>query len=180
MRTLATLCAIALFAAAPLAAAQAAHHKKTTKPPPTAPELAEYIRGQLLALSPDDGYNDNQEVSLDAANQVMTVKQPDGRCEIYFGNLDANTVVWDVFDASDSNDTREKLLRVTIIGLSGKPARTCYDKQNKPVASIPDNRARLLFAQYKASADPDFAYQMTKALQALIALDGGQAKEKLF
>ncbi|HEU5352737.1 MAG TPA: hypothetical protein VFU55_14190 [Terracidiphilus sp.] len=180
MRTLATLCAVALFAAVPFAGAQSAHHKKTTKPPPTAPELAEYIRGQLLSLSPDDGINDNQEVAFDAANQVMTVKQPDGRCEVFFNNLDANTIVWDVFDASDSVDTREKLLRVTIVGLSGKPARTCYDKQNQPVTNIPANRARLLFAQYKASADPDFAYPMTTALQALIALDGGEAAKKLF
>ena len=179
MKFLATLCAVALVAAIPLAGAQSTHHKKA-KPAPNAPELAEYIRGQMLALSPDDGYNDNQEVSFDAGSKVMTVKQPDGRCEIYFANLDANTIVWDVFDASDSNDTREKLLRATIIGLSGKPARVCYDKQNHPVASIPDNRARLLFAQYKTTQNPDFAYQMTKALQALIALDGGLPAQKLF
>ncbi|HEU5352118.1 MAG TPA: hypothetical protein VFU55_11025 [Terracidiphilus sp.] len=180
MKFLATLCAVALAAALPLAGAQQVHHKKKAKPAPTAPELAEYIRGQMLSLSPDDGYNDNQEVSFDADGKVMTVKQPDGRCEIYFGNLDANTIVWDDFDASDSNDTREKLLRATIIGLSGKPARVCYDKQNHPVSSIPDNRARLLFAQYKTTQNPDFAYQMTKALQALIALDGGLPAQKLF
>jgi hypothetical protein len=180
MKFLATLCAVALVVAVPLAGAQYTHHKKKAKPAPTAPELAEYIRGQMLSLSPDDGINDNQEVSFDAANQVLTVKQPDGRCEIYFANLDANTIVWDIFDASDSNDTREKLLRATIVSLSGKPARACYDKQNHPVANIPTNRARLLFAQYKTSQFPDFAYDMTKALQALIALDGGMPAKKLF
>ena len=180
MKVLATLCAVALVAVVPLAGAQQAHHSKKAKPAPTAPELAEYIRGQMLSLSPDDGINDNQEVTFDAANQVMTVKQPDGRCEIYFSNLDANTVVWDVFDASDSNDTREQLLRVTIVSLSGKPARVCYDRQNHVVANIPTNRARLLFASYKTSQLPNFAYDMTKALQALIALDGGLAAQKLF
>lgn len=180
MKLLATLCVVAIFATAPLARAQSAHHRKNTKPEPTAPQLAEFIRGQLLAYSPDDGYNDNQDVSFDPANQVMSVKQPDGRCEVYFGNLDANTIVWDIFDASDSNDNREKLLRVTIIGLSGKAARTCYDKQNQPVSSIPDNRARLLFAQYKTSQTPGFAEDMTKALQALIKLDGGLPAQKLF
>jgi hypothetical protein len=180
MKLLATLCVAAIFAATPLAGAQYSHHKMKTKPEPTAPELAEYIRGQLLAYSPDDGYNDNQQVSFDAANQVMTVQQPDGRCEVYFGNLDANTIVWDIFDASDSNDTRERLLRVTIIGLSGKAARTCYNKQNQPASSIPDNRARLLFAQYKTSQTPGFAEDMTKALQALIKLDGGLPAQKLF
>ena len=179
MKTLATLCAVAIMAAVPLAGAQQTHHKKA-KPAPTAPKLAEYIRGQMLSLSPDDGFNDNQEVSFDAANQVMTVKQPDGRCEIYFNNLDANTVVWDIFDASDSNDTREKLLRATIVSLSGKPARVCYDRQNHLVANIPTNRARLLFAQYKTSQFPSFSYDMTKALQALIALDGGLPAQKLF
>lgn len=180
MKFFATLCAVALVAAVPLAGAQQSHHAKKAKPAPTAPELAEYIRGSLLSLSPDDGINDNQEVSFDAASQVMTVKQPDGHCDINFNNLDANTVVWDDFDASDSNDTREQLLRVTIIGLTGKAARTCYDRQNHVVANIPGNRARLLFANYKTSQVPDFAYHMTKALQALIALDGGLAAQKLF
>lgn len=180
MKFLATLCAVLLVAAAPLAGAQYTHHAKKTKPAPTAPELAEYIRGSLLSLSPDDGINDNQEVSFDAASQVMTVKQPDGHCDIYFNNLDANTVVWDIFDASDSTGTREQLLRTTIISLTGKAARTCYDRQNHPVSSIPDNRARLLFANYKTSQEPDFADHMTKALQELIALDGGLPAKKLF
>ena len=63
MKFLATVCAVALAAAVPLAGAQQAHHKKT-KPAPTAPELAKYIRGQMLSLSPDDGFLDNQEVSF--------------------------------------------------------------------------------------------------------------------
>ncbi|HUX43994.1 MAG TPA: hypothetical protein VMV57_04510 [Terracidiphilus sp.] len=180
MRFLAGICAAALLASVPACSAQYTHHKKPAKPAPTAPELAEYIRGSLLSLSPDDGINDNQEVTFDAASQVMTVKQPDGRCDIFLNSLDANTVIWDVFDASDTAGTREKILRVTIISLSGKPARTCYDQQNHVVASIADNRARLLFALYKTDQMPGFADKMTKALQDLIALSGGLPAKSLF
>src|SRR5271170_114633 len=72
------------------------HH--TPKPEPTQQELFDYIRGKLLALSPNDGYNDNQEVSFDPATSIMSVTQPDGRCDIFLGAIDTNSMLWEIYD----------------------------------------------------------------------------------
>jgi len=63
---------------------------------------------------------------------------------------------------------------------SGKPARVCYDNQNHIDKSIAANRVRLLFAQSKANAVPDFTYNMTKAIKKLVVLCGGVAEKKIF
>ncbi len=182
MTQLARICAAALIAILPAGSAQTAHHKKRPdpKPAPTAQELFEFIRGELLSFSPDDGINDNLEVSLNPETQVMTVKAPDGHCDEFLNALDANTLVWDVFDASDSSQTREKLLRLTIISVSGKPARTCYDKQNRIDTTILTNRTRLLFSLYKTDPIPDFQKKVATALKQLIVLSGGAAEKDIF
>jgi hypothetical protein len=61
-----------------------------------------------------------------------------------------NDVVWDDFDPSDSRNTRERLVRVTMVSDSGKTARTCYDKANQVDPTVPANRVRLLFSYAKA------------------------------
>jgi hypothetical protein len=168
-----------LVAVVPICSAQTTVHKKkaSPKPEPTAAELFEYIRGALLSLSPEDGINDNLDVKFDLATNVMTVMQPGGHCEEFFGALNANEVVWDDFDPSDARNSRERLVRATLVSVSGKPARACYDKANNLDTSDPPNRVRLVFSYVKADQRPKFQESMTKAIKKLIALSGG-APEK--
>ncbi len=122
-----------------------AEKKADPKPEPTAAELFEYIRGSLIEFSPDDRINDNLDASLDPTATVLTITQPDGHCDQFLSALDANTVMWDIYDASDSMTSRQPLLRLTVVSLPGKNARTCYDLENQVDAAIPANRARFLF-----------------------------------
>ncbi len=179
--TTAVLAAV-LIAILPACSAQTVDHKKkpAPKPEPTAPELFEYIRGALLSLSPEDGINDNLDVTFDPAMGVLTVKQPGGHCDEFLGALHANQVVWDDFDPSDARNTRERLVRVTLVSVSGKTARTCYDKANQVDPTVPANRVRLLFSYAKADQRPKFQEMMTKAIKKLIALTGGAPEKDLF
>jgi len=178
---LATMLLAALPAALPCAAQNAYHPKKAApKPEPTQQELFDYIRAKLLALSPSDGINDNQEVTFDAATSILSITQPDGRCDIYLSAIDANSAVWEVFDPSETNHTREELLRLTLTSLSAKKARTCYDSHNQVDPAIAPNHVRLLFSLEKANTIPDFPETMGKAIKKLVALAGGTAEKKLF
>jgi len=154
--------------------------KKTAKPEASQQELADYVRGQLIALSPGDGINDNQEVSFDPATSVLSITQADGRCDIFLGAIDGNTSLWEVYDPSESYHTRAPLLRLTLTSLTGKKARTCYDSHGQADTSISGNRARLLFSQAKAAEVPDFPATMSKAIKKLIVLAGGNPEKKLF
>jgi hypothetical protein len=181
MTSQARICAAALILVLPPCCAQtapAAHHAK--KPEPTQQELFDYIRGKLLALSPSDGINDNLEVAFDPATSTLSITQPDGRCDIFLNSVDTNSTLWDVFDPSDSYHTREDVLRLTVTSLSGKKARTCYDKNNQVDTSIASNRARLLFSVPKANAVPKFAETMGKAIKKLIVLSGGSPEKDPF
>ena len=180
--SLAAALAVLAIVLLPACSAQTATHKKKVppKPEPTAPELFEYIRGALLSLSPEDGINDNLDVTFDVAKGVLTVKQPGGHCDEFFGSLNANDVVWDDFDPSDSRNSRERLVRVTMVSVSGKTARTCYDKANQVDSTDPTNRVRLLFSYAKADTRPKFQDTMTKAIKKLIALTGGAPEHTLF
>ena len=184
MRRLGHLCAVALLFALPGCWAQnapATHHvKKPPKPEPTQQELFDYVRGQLLTLSPGDSVNDNLEVSYNMATSVLSITRPDGRCDILLGNLDSNSTLWEVFDPSDSYRTREQVLRLTMTSLNGKKARTCYDKNNKVDTSIPENRARLLFSLQKTNAISGFTDKMGTALTKLITLAGGTPEKDIF
>src|SRR3569833_1720530 len=89
------LCAGVMTWAAPPCAAQSKttqSKKATTKQEPTAAELFAYMRGSLLQYSSDDGANDNLEASIDPTATVLTIKQPDGHCDIFLNALDANTI----------------------------------------------------------------------------------------
>ena len=159
-----------------------AQHKKKPdpKPEPTQQELFDYIRGKLLALSPSDGINDNIEVAFDPATSVLSITQPDGRCDIFLSAIDTNSAIWEVFDPSDTYHTREQLLRVTLTSLSGKKARTCYDNHNQVDPTPVSNRARLLFSLSKASAVPSFTDNMGKAIKKLVVLAGGAPEKDFF
>jgi hypothetical protein len=176
------LCAAqSLLAAQSTQSTHARHAKKPNpKPEPTQQELVEYIRGKFLALTPSDGFNDNLEVAFDPSTSALTVTQPDGRCENYLNALDANSMIWEVFDPGDTHDLREKLLRLTITSMSGKKARTCYDREKNPDQSANPNRVRFLFSTSKAEEFPDFQENMAKAFKKLIALSGGTPEKKLF
>jgi hypothetical protein len=191
MRQAARICFEALFAglfafsAPTILLAQLSmpvHHVKrpAPKPEPTQQELIEYLRGKLLSLSPSDGINDNSEVAFDPATSALTITRPDGRCVNFLNTLDANNIAWEIFDPSDTHDSRETLLRLTITSLSGKTARTCYDKQNRLDKSAPSNRVRLLFSASQARQSPDFQKDMVKAVKKLIVLSGGIPEKKLF
>ena len=171
-----------LIAVLPACSAQSANHRSRPEPKPdaTAPELFEYVRSALLLLSPDDGINDNLEVSYDWNKNVMTIAQPGGHCDLYLNALNINDVAWDVFDPSDTHQTRDKLLRLTLVSVSNTKARTCYDKANIEDDTVPTNRVRLLFSYSKADQWPGFQAKLAKALEHLVVLTGGAPPRDLF
>jgi hypothetical protein len=161
---------------------QAQTHKKKADPKaePTSADLFEYIRGSLIEFSPDDRINDNLDAALDPTATVLTIKQPDGHCDQFLSALDANTLVWDIYDASDSMTTRQPLLRLTVVSLPGKHARTCYDNEDQVDNTVPANRARFLFSLAKIPDQIPFQVKMSKAMKKLIALSGGYAEKDIF
>lgn len=175
-------CAVLLALAAVPCLAQSQITKKSSaaKPEPTSDELFEYIRGALLAYSADDRVNDNLEVSIDPTYTILTIKQPDGHCDIFLSALDANTISWDVYDASDSAETRAPLARMTVISRAGKKARTCYDNDNNVDQTIATTYARILFSWDKIPASSGLQSKMTRAMKKLIKLSGGYAEKDLF
>ena len=176
------LCAAAIaWTALPCAAqSKPAHKKSAPVKEPTSAELFAYLRGALLQYSADDGVNDNIEVSIDPTATVLTIKQPDGHCDIFLNALDANTISWDVYDASDSMQTRAPLARLNVVSVAGKKARTCYDPDNNidPAPSV--TRARILFGWEKIPDGSGFQSKFTKALKKLITQSGGAAEGSLF
>lgn len=176
------LCAFSLLLLIPLCSAQTTTRKKATppKPEPTESDLVEYIRGALLSLSPGDGINDNLDVRYDSGTKVFTLTTPAGHCDLSVSALNPNNAVWDVFDPSDSERQREKLVRLTMVSVTGKTARTCYDKLDHVDTTLIGNRARFLFSQPKTDDVPDFQGKMTKALKKLIALTGGAEEKEIF
>ncbi len=179
---LAAMCAAAVAIAVYPCAGQSYSHKKKTPPPhePTSSELFEYLHGKLLEYSPEDGVNDNLEISIDPTATVLTIKQPDGHCDIFLDALDANTISWDVYDASDSMQTRAPLARMTVDAIAGKKARTCYDTENNVDPSIPSTRARILFSWNKIPDGSGFQTKFTKAFKKLIKLSGGMTDKDIF
>jgi hypothetical protein len=162
------------------AQAQSQRRGKDPKPEPTKADLVEYIRGALLSMSPNDGLDDNIDVRFDMNTNVMTIVQPAGHCDFFLYSFNANDAVWDVYDPSDTFRTREKLLRLTMVSTLGKPARTCYDKENREDTTLLNNRARFLFSLSKTDEVPNFSDKMTTAFQKLIALCGGEPATKMF
>lgn len=182
MSSFARICAVALLAILPACSAQSPQHKKRPdpKPEPTKQELFEFIRGDLLAYTADDGISDNQEVTYDPIENILRVKQPDGHCDHFLSSLNANTLVWDVVDPSDSVRTREPVLRLTVVSLSGKTARTCFDNWDRVDTSLAPNRSRFLFSYSKAKQASDFQSKLNKAFKKLIALSGGEPEKDIF
>jgi hypothetical protein len=177
------ICAATLLLVSPLCFAQSATHRKAAVPPkpePTESDLVEYIRGALLSLSASDGINDNLDVRYDETTKVFTVTTPAGHCDLFISALNPNNAVWDVFDPSDSDRQREKLVRLTMVSVAGKTARTCYDKLDQVDTTLIGNRARFLFSEPKTDDVPDFHAKMTKAMKKLITLTGGAAEKDIF
>ena len=175
-------CALLLALAPSVLAGQTQTYKKKAdpKPEPTSADLFAYVRGALIEYSPDDRVNDNLEVSIDPTATVLTIKQPDGHCDIFLNALDANTIAWDVYDASDSMQTRAPLARMTVISVAGKKARTCYDVDNNIDPSIPVTRVRILFSWDKIPEGSGFQAKMTKAIKKLITQSGGYGEKDIF
>lgn len=171
------ICLAVLMFALPLGMAQAPKKKVVPKHEPTSAELFAYIHGAMLEYNPDDGANDNLEVSIDPTATILTIRQPDGHCDIFLNALDANTISWDVYDASDSMQSRAPLARLTVISLAGKKARTCYDLDNNIDGSTPVTRARLLFSWDRIPEGSGFQAKFTKAFKKLIVLSGGPAEK---
>jgi len=183
MKRWACTCAAMLLLSMSFCFAQTTAHRKAAAPPkpePTESDLVEYIRGALLSLSPSDGINDNLDVRYDETNKVFTITTPAGHCDLFISALNPNNAVWDIFDPSDSDRQREKLVRLTMVSVSGKAARTCYDKLDHVDTTLIGNRARFLFSEPKADDVPDFHDKMTKALKKLIVLTGGVAEKDIF
>jgi hypothetical protein len=150
------------------------------KPEPTQDELIEYLRGKLLSLSPNDGYNDNLEVRFDPSTSVLTIIQPNNRCDHFLNALDTNNISWDIFNPSDTHETREELLRLTVTSSSGKTARACFDKKGRPEEGVTTNRVRLLFSLAKTEQVPGFRDKIVKCLKELVVLSGGTPENDIF
>lgn len=182
MKQIAHICASAMIAILPACSAQTPAHKPRPQPKPeaTAPELFEYVRSALLLLTPEDGVNDNLEVTFNWTNNVMTIAQPGGHCDLFMNALNSNDVAWDVFDPSDSHESRDKLVRLTLVSVSGTRARTCYDKAGRMDEGVPSNRIRFLFTYSKADQWPGFQAKLTKNLKKLIVLSGGTGEVQRF
>jgi hypothetical protein len=179
----AAMCAAGTAWTAPVCIAQSSKpHVKKAAPvkEPTSAELFAYMRGVLLQYSADDGVNDNLEVAIDPTATVLTIKQPDGHCDIFLNALDANTVSWDVYDATDSMQTRAPLARLTVVSVAGKKARTCYDVENNIDPAPTATRARILFSWEKIPDGSGFQSKFTKAFKKLITQSGGAAEASLF
>jgi hypothetical protein len=146
----------------------------------TQQDLAEYLRGKLLALSPSDGINDNVEVRFDPSTSTLTVIQPGSRCDQFLNALDTNNVTWDVFDPSEANSSREPLLRLTATSVSGKRARACYDTKGQPEQGLNTNRVRLLFSYAKSEQVSGFQDKMMKVMKKLVVLSGGAPERDIF
>ncbi len=179
---MAAVVAMAMVAVLPACSAQTSTRSGSQEPKATAsaPELFEYVRSALLLLTPEDGVNDNQEVTMNWTTNVMTIAQPGGHCDLYVNALNPNDVAWDVFDPSDAHESREKLVRLTLVSVSGTKARTCYDKADRVDESVPTNRIRFLFSYQKADQWPNFQAKLTKALKKLIVLSGGTENKEKF
>jgi hypothetical protein len=179
---MARICAVAVIAVLPACTAETTTRKTRPEPKPeaTAPELFEYVRSALLLLTPEDGVNDNLEVTFNWNANVMTISQPGGHCDLYMNALNSNDVAWDVFDPSDAHETRERLVRVTLVSVSGTTARICYDKAGRVDDSVPTNRIRFLFSDNKVDQWPGFKPKLSKALKRLIVLSGGPPEVKPF
>jgi hypothetical protein len=156
------------------------HPKKAEpKPPPTQDELFEYVRSKLLSLSPSDGVNDNLEVAYNPDISILTVTQPDGRCDIFLNAIDNNSAVWEIIDPSDTNHSRAEVLRLTINSISGKRARACYNNENELDTSLATNRVRLFFSLSKTKATPGFTDKMDKAIKELVVASGGAPEKQV-
>jgi hypothetical protein len=178
IKQVASIVAAAIIAIAPVSHAQSSGHKKADpKNEPTMPELVEYVRSALLTFSPADGVNDNLDVSFDDISKVLKITTPNGHCDLFLDSLNTNNTSWDEFDSSDSTGSRPELLRFTLVSLSGRPARTCYDKQNQADTTLTPNRARLLFST-RADEMPAFRDKLAKAFKKLIVLSGGEPEKK--
>jgi hypothetical protein len=161
---------------------KAKHSKVSAEPVPafTQQELADYLRGKLLAASPSDGINDNLEVKFDPFHSTLTVIQPTGRCDLFLGALDTNNLSWDIFDPSGGSNPGRDLLRLSATSVSGKPARACFDEKGRPERGISTNRVRLLFSLAKAESVPGFQDKIMKTVKKLIILAGGVEGKELF
>jgi len=181
LRLAAGVCAAVLaISVCPCTAQTYTHKKAPAAHEPTSAEIFDYMHGALLAYSPEDGANDNLEVLIDPTATILTIKQPDGHCDIFLASLDANTIVWDVYDASDSMQTRAPLARLTVAAIAGKKARTCYDPDNNVDPSIPTLRARILFSWGAIPEGSGFQSKFTKAFKKLIKQSGGMAEKNIF
>ena len=179
----AMVCAAVMAAGAHACLAQSTPQKKKAPPPPppmTSAELFAYIHGALMEFSAEDTVNDNLDVTIDPTATILTIKQPDGHCDIFLAALDPSTISWDVYDASDSMETRAPLARMTVVALAGKKARTCYDPDNNIDPSTPVSRARILFSWERIPEGSGFQSKFTKAFKNLIKMSGGAGEKASF
>jgi hypothetical protein len=88
--------------------------------------------------------------------------------------------VWDVYDASDSMQTRSPLARLTVDAMAGKKARTCYDTDNNVDPAIAPSRARILFSWAMIPDGSGFQAKFTKAFKKLIKMSGGMTEKDIY
>lgn len=134
----------------------------------------EYIRAKLISVGKP---GEVSEVIFDERNcKMTTVSASQDWQDIYWGNLDANTLTWDIYEAGNSG----KVLKLSITSRSGLIAMrsgSSYSRaHDKP--SGKNNQISFLFSISLAADTPNFQERIMKAFQRLIELCGGQGVQK--
>lgn len=103
-------------------------------------------------------------------------------CKMFFANLDANTIAWDIYDPNKNGENKfAKLLRITIAGKQGVAARKTFNAEGQEVEyTNGNNKTFLSFSLTKAADIPNIQNQLEKALKRLITLCGGEPERNQF
>ena len=159
-----------------------AQRKPEPKPEPTAQELFEYVRSALILLSPDDGINDNLEVTFNPATQLDDRNAARRPLRSISRMRSTQTMsAWDVFDPSDASRVpRTALAPYTGLRQRQEGAEPATTRQNKSMQALPANRVRLLFSLSQGGPVAQLPGQIVKGLQESHRAERCRTREDIF
>lgn len=164
--------------------AQASHPRaaasRTSSAPASKQETFQFIRGQLLGLSPT-GFGSISDASFNTDTCTLKLIYADNaKADVNFANLDANSVFWSVAPIPGSGDSSDKFLRLTMIAVPNQPGEATFFDPGNPTTGTPKNQAILDFSLAKAAQVPDVQERIGGAIRHLISLCGGTSERKSF
>lgn len=147
-------------------------------------QLLDYIKIQLflhnsqpVVATKNNRGNVNQDFGYDRETTVIALTYADqSKCAFYLKKLDANYITWDIFDPNLEGDFINKILRMTIPGISGELCRACFDSDGTPNTKIDMHVARFLFDITTIEDVESFKKKMERVVARLIKLTGGRPK----